>query len=83
MLMPMMEIGIVAVPVPDRSVPMPMAMRFADRIFGAMRVLVMGVMNVPMLMLHHLVLVFMFMYFRQVQIDADRHEQTGTDKPSG
>ena len=60
----------------------PVAMGFTSLIVRAVRVLVVGIMSVPMLVLDRIVLVFMLMRFRQVQINADRHQDTRTDQTS-
>lgn len=68
-----MQIGIMRVPVPHRRMPMPMAMGFASRIVHRVSVLVMDGVDVPMLVFHGVVLMFMLMRLGQMKIDADRH----------
>ena len=80
--MSVMQIRVVRVFVRHRVVPMPMTMRLASRIIWAMCMLVVGIMSVPMLVLDRIVLVFMLMRFGQVQINADRHQDTRTDQMS-
>jgi hypothetical protein len=46
---------------------MSMSMRLASRIDRSVRVLVMGIVDMPMLVLQRLVLVFVLMCFREVQ----------------
>ncbi len=55
---------------------MPMAVGFAYWIIRSVRVLVMGIMSVPVLMVGGLVLMFVFVRFRQVQIKADCHQDS-------
>src|SRR2546430_9204772 len=52
----------------------PMAVGFAYRIVRNVRMPVMGVVSVPVLMVDGLVLMFVFVRFRQVQIKAIDHE---------
>ena len=80
--MSVMQIRVVRVFVRHRVVPMPMTMRLASRIIWAMCMLVVGIMSVPMLVLDRIVLVFMLMRFGQVQIEADRHQDTRNDQTS-
>jgi len=44
---------------------------------------VMGIMSVPVLMVDGLVLMFVFVGFRQVQIKADCHQAAGAEEASG
>src|ERR1700730_17435307 len=73
--MSVMEIRVMRMLVSHWHVPMPVAMGFTSLIVRAVRVLVVGIMYVPML-------VFMLMRFGQVQINADRHQDTRTDQMS-
>jgi hypothetical protein len=73
MSMPMMEVRVVRMPVHDADVPMPMSMRFAGRVAGAMRVLMMLVVTMPVFMLHRLVNVLVLVSFRQMQPQPEPH----------
>jgi hypothetical protein len=55
MFVPMVEVRVVRMPVHQAHVTMPMSMRFAGRIAGAMRVLMMLVVTMPVFMLHRFV----------------------------
>ena len=44
---------------------------------------VMGIMRVPVLMVDGLVLMFVFVRFRQVQIKTDYHQEAGADQAGG
>jgi len=80
--MSVMQIRVVRVFVRHRVMSMPMTMRLASRIIWVMCMLVVGIMSVPMLVLDRIVLVFMLMRFGQVQIEADRHQDTRTNQTS-
>ena len=77
MSVPVMEVGIVRVFVPKGRVVMPVGVRLAGRIVGAVGVLVMLVVDVAMLMVHRLMQVVVFVLLGQMQIDAQRHEDGG------
>ena len=64
---PVMEIGIVRVPMHERLMPVPMSVRFAYRGVRPMCVLMVFVMRMPVLVLHRLVHMLMLVAFRQVQ----------------
>jgi hypothetical protein len=80
--MSVMEVRVMRMLVSHWHVPVPVAMGFTRLIVRAMRVLVVGIMSMPMLVLDRIVLVFMLMRFGQVQIKADRHQDTRTDQTS-
>ena len=58
MTVPMVQIGVVRVPVHETDVPMPMRMRLAGRIGCCVPVLMVLVVTMPMLVLHGFVQVF-------------------------
>ena len=60
MAMAVMQIGIMRVPMHEPGVPVPMRVRFAGRVGQRMRVLVMVIVIMPMLMLHRLVQMVVF-----------------------
>jgi hypothetical protein len=80
--MSVMEIRVMRMLVPHWLVPVPVAMGFTSLIVRAVRVLVVGIMSVPMLVLDRIVLVLMLMRLGQVQIKADCHQDTRTDQTS-
>src|SRR3984893_19387119 len=80
--MSVMEIGVMRMLVSHWHVPIPVAMGFTSLIVRAVRVLVVGIMCVPMLVLDRIVLVFMLMRFGQMQIKAVNHPAARTDHPS-
>jgi len=55
MTMPMMQIGVVRVPVCEADVPMPMRVRFAQRIGRGVIMLMVFVMTVTVLVFHRFV----------------------------
>ena len=62
-LVPVVQVGIVSMPVPQRRMPMVMAVRLSDRFFGSMLMLMMGVVNVPMFVVQRIMLMLVFMRF--------------------
>ena len=70
-----MHVGRVRMPVSHRLVAMGLFIRFARRVAGTVTVLVVLVADMRMGVVHHLVQMLMRMIFRQVEPDADAHEQ--------
>jgi hypothetical protein len=73
---PMMKVGIVRVFVAHRRVVMPVGVRLAGRVISRVDMLMM-------LMVHRLVAVLVFVTFRQVEIDANGHQDRRADQLSG
>src|SRR3546814_12954344 len=67
MSMPMVQVGIMGVPMHQRRMPVPMAMRLAVRDTGRVFMLVVVVMNVAMGMLQRLVCVLVGVRFGKMQ----------------
>jgi hypothetical protein len=63
---PVMQIGVMRVLVPDRCVAVPMSVGLTSRVVPLVRVLMMNVVNMPMLMLDSIVFMFVLVRFRQV-----------------
>lgn len=80
--MPVMEIGVVRVPMDEWLMPVPMTVGLADRDVRPMRVLMMLVMGMPVLMLHRFVPMLMLVAFRQVQPEANRHQTPRRQQPN-
>jgi len=78
--MPVVQIGIVRVLVTDRRMPMPMAMGFVRRVVCEVCMLMMSIVNVPVFMFEYVVLVFVLVRFGNVQVKADRHQDTCPDQ---
>ena len=57
-----------------------MRVRFAGRVVGAMRVLMMDIMVVQMVVLHGFVVVLVIMNFGEMQPDAARHQRARRHK---
>src|SRR3546814_6005352 len=74
---PMVQGGIMGVPMHQRRMPVPMAMRLAVRDTGRVFMLVVVVMNVAMGMLQRLVCVLVGVRFGKMQPEPDRHQYTG------
>ena len=82
MMVLVMEIWSMDVGMDRRLVPMPMAVRFAQGIIGAVRMLVVLVVDVQMFVLKQRVRMLVFVPFTQVQPDSDGHqEQGGPEQP--
>ena len=82
MAMPVMEIGIVRVPVHQRLMPVPMAVRLALRVAGQMRVLMVRVVSVPVFMLEGFMRMFMLVAFREMQPQTKCHQSARRHQPS-
>ena len=67
MSVPMMEVRVVRMPVDQAAVPMPMNVRLAWRVAGAVRVLMMLVVPMPVFMFHRLVKVLVLVPLGQMQ----------------
>jgi hypothetical protein len=83
MSMPMMQIGIVRVPVHQADVPVPMRMRLAGRIGQAVLVLVMLVVMMPVLVPHWFMVMFVLVPLGQVQPEAETHHAAGDEELHG
>ena len=77
MMMLMMGVGHMGVPVRQSAMLVRMGMRLPRRIVGAMRVLMMRVMNVWVRVREHLVVVFMLVIFGEMQPHPNRHQGAG------
>lgn len=75
MFVVMMKVGKVPMRVGQRSVPMPMGVRFAQLNARRVIVLMMFIVNVAMLVLERIVIVFMLMGLAEMQVHPRRHEQ--------
>ena len=80
MLVTVVEIRVMRMPVPNPQVAVPVAVGLSVRIGRRMVVLVMDIVDVTMLVLERLVQVLVVMRLGEVQIDANPHEQCGTDQ---
>src|SRR5215469_8076123 len=72
--MAVMQVGIVRVLVYKALVPVPVAVRLFGGIARAMRVLMVGVMDVPVLVVERLMYMPVFVPLGEMQVNADRHE---------
>ena len=81
MPVPMMQVGIVRVPMNQADVPVAVGVRFAGRHAGCVGVLVVRVVDVGMLVFHRLVHVRVVVTFRQVQPKAEAHQAAGDHQP--
>ena len=77
--MPVMQIGVVGMPMHQFDVPVPMSMRLSGGIALGVLVLVMGIVTMPVLVFHRLVEVFMLVLFGQMQPKTQPH-QAARDK---
>jgi len=78
---PVVQIGIVRMTMHQRSVLVPMHVRLARRIGRRVHVLVVGIVMMPVLVLHGLMGVFMLMAFLQVHPEANAHQAAGKHEP--
>ena len=83
MSMTMMEVRVVRMPVHQAGVTVPMSVRFAGRIAGAMCVLMMLIGTMPVFMLHRLVNVFVLVPLSQMQPKAEAHQPAGNEQLQG
>ena len=83
MSMPMMEVRVVRMPVHQAHVPMAMSVRFARRVAGAMRVLMMLVVTMPVFMLHRFVNVLVLVPLGQMQPEAETHQSASNEQLQG
>lgn len=75
-----MHVGRVGVLVPQPLVAVPVRMRLAGRIIGAVFVLMVLVMSVTMRVRHWLVLMLVIMRLGQMERDTDTHERARRGK---
>ena len=77
--MPVVQVGIVRMPMDQPRMPMLVDMGLGWRA-GGVSVPVMGVMHVDVLVLQRLVFMLVQMPLGQMQPEADRHQQPAGDK---
>ena len=80
MSVPVMDVRVVRMTMDKFVVPVSMRVWFAGRVIGAVDVLMVFVVGVPVLVFHRLVPVFVTVMLSQVQPDAERHEHGGDDE---
>ena len=83
MSVPMMEVRVVWMPVDQADVPMPMSVRLAGRVAGAVRVLMMLVVPMPVFMVHRLVNVLVLVPLGQMQPEAEAHQTASNEQLQG
>ena len=79
--MPVMQIGKMGVPMRERLMSVPMAVRLACRIVRPVFVLMMLVMRMPVFMLQRLVRMVMVVAFGQMYPQSGRHETARGHQP--
>lgn len=79
----MMQIGVMRMPVHQRGVPVPMAVRLARGVGRRMPMPVVFVVGVPVLMLDRCVRMLVLMTLAQVQPQTDCHQAARRDQPRG
>lgn len=72
----MVHVGQVRMLVAQARVPMPMGVRLAGGIIGPMHVLMVGIVDVAVGMLHRLMLMLVDMNFSKMKPDANGHQDT-------
>src|SRR5215469_15583666 len=80
MLMSVVQVGIMRVLVDETAMLVRMAVRFAVRIGGRMRVPMMRVVDMPVLVKERFVHMLVLVFFGKVQIHARRHEPGSADQ---
>ena len=75
-----MQVRVMRVLMDQGLVPVPMTMGLASWVARAMPVLMMNVMAVPVLVLDWLMRVFMGVRLREVEVQAQPHEQRGANQ---
>ena len=73
----MVQVGIMRVPVDQRRVTVPMAVRLARRVVGRVVVPVMLVMGMAVRMLGRIMDMVVLVPLGEVQIEAERHQRRG------
>jgi hypothetical protein len=79
-LVPVVQVGIMRVPVDETSVLVRMAVRFALWIGRPMRVLMMLVMNMPVLVKEWFVHMLVLVSFGEMQIHARCHQRSSRNQ---
>lgn len=74
--MRVMHVRHMRMPVPQTDMPMTMGMRLAGRIVRAVRMAMMNIVHMHMDVLQRLMCMIVFMHLRQMQPDADPHQET-------
>lgn len=77
MLVPVMNVGVMRVAVPDRLMLVNVAVGFAAIPFKVMLMLMVFIVNMPVTMDERLVLVVVRVAFSEVNPDANAHQQGG------
>ena len=74
MSMLMVQVRVMRMPMHQALVSVEVAVRLADRSIGPVAVLVVFIVHVPMLMLHRLMHMLVFVPFRQMKPKSDPHK---------
>lgn len=83
MAVPVMQVGIMGVPVDHRRMAMPMAVRLTRRDARRVIMLVMCVVDMAMLVFERFVGMFVAVRFGQVQPKSNRHQDARDDERHG
>ena len=78
--MSVMQIGVVRMPMHQRLMPVPMAMRFAWRCARPVHVLMMVIMRMSMRVFEWTMCMLVHVLFGEVQPNADDHQHSSDDK---
>jgi len=81
MAMTVMEVREVRMAMREPSVTVAMGILLSRRVVRCVCMLVMRVMDMPVLVLHCLMLVLMLVPLDEMQVEADAHEDGCCDKP--
>ena len=77
---PMMQVGVVRMPVHQWCMAMPVRVRFAGRVGRRMIVLMMSIVAMAMLVFHRFMNVLMLMSLCQMQPESEAHQAAGDEK---
>ena len=79
----MVDVGIVWVAVPQGQVNVPVRVRFTRRLRAVVGMLMVFVVDVTVLVRQLLVLMFVHVALRQMEVDSHRHQDTCRQQSSG
>ena len=81
MIVPVVDVGVVSVRVPQGFVPVRVAVRLPRWIGRVVFVSVVHIVDVEVLVLQRFVNVLVFVPFGQMETDAQSHERSGREEP--
>ena len=79
MAVPVVQIGVVRMPMHQARMAMPVGMRLAEWVGRFVLVLVVRIVAMAVLVLHRFMHMLVLVLFGQVQPDAERHQRAGDE----